>query len=128
MNEERGVKNWDGTPGSLADNPKLFTDTCKGQVLLVRQSYVGARLTVKDTEIDPDRIIEIAIGHAEDWTPIVCIVNSLRDCPIEIVGGSEAALREAVQAIHGEIFHDWPLTKEQIDDLFRRQFSDEGPP
>lgn len=120
MNKERGVTATGQTRGSLADNPRLYTDTCYGQVLAVRQTY-SAGTTVEGMDTDPERTIEIAIGHTEAWIPVVCVMSSLRDSPIEIVGGSDAALREAVQLVHGELFRDWPPTDEQIDEFMRRQ-------
>ena len=120
MNKQRGVTATGHTRGSLADNQRLYTDTCYGQVLAIRQTY-SAGTIVERMDTDPERTIEVAIGHTEDWIPAVCVMSSLRERPIELIGGSDAALSEAIQFVHDEIFRDWPPTDEQIDDFMRRQ-------
>jgi hypothetical protein len=127
MNLERGVNYCDFIRDRpLNDTGRFYTDTCYGEALLVRQGYAGARQTIKGRDIDPDRCIEILIGHTEDWIPFVSILSSQRDRPIEIVGGTDAALREEVRVAHNEIFDGWPLSKDEIDEMIRRQLADES--
>ena len=120
LNQERGVshcgfertRDFQGTPTS---------ETCKGQVWTVAQTYQGARQTINGIEIAPDRIIDIKIAATEDWTPIVTVTNSIRDIPIQIDGGDEANIQHAIKAVHDEIFQDWPPTEDEIAEFIRGQ-------
>ena len=120
MNKERGINPSQQTRGSLADNPRVYSDTCYGQVLSIRQTY-AARKTVVGMETDPERTIEIAIGHTEAWIPFVSVMSCLRESPFEIIGGSDVALREKVQLVHDELFQGWPPTDDEIDEFMRRE-------
>lgn len=69
LNKEKGVKHCGFERTRSFDGP-AYSETYKGQVWIVRQSYAGARMTVEEKEIDPDRSIEIVIGATEDLSLI----------------------------------------------------------
>ena len=128
LDKEKGVNHCEKEIKRTFDKLPL-TETCAGQVWVIARVYHGARTIINskgvDIDIDPDRTIKIAIGATEDWTPVVVVMSSFRDAPIQIVAGTEAALKEAIRAVHGEIFHGWPLGKDEIDDLIRRHLPGE---
>jgi hypothetical protein len=125
MNTERGVRPSESSDGKPSKDTQFFTNLSSGEAVFVCQTFAGARTTVQGTDIDPDRALEIAIGHTDDWIPVIRIASSQLDRPIEIVGGTDAAMREAIQSVHDVIFRDWPLTKHECDELIRRQLPDQ---
>ncbi len=125
MNAEQGIKPCGRTHGKPMMDTQFFTNISLGEAVFVCQTFAGARTTVEGTDIDPDRALEIAIGHTDNWIPVIRIASSQLDRPIEIVGGTDAAMREAIQSVHDAICRDWPLSPQQLDELIRRQIPDE---
>jgi hypothetical protein len=125
MNAEQGIEPCGSNHGKLSEDTLFFTNPSFGEAVFVCQTFAGARMIVEGTDIDPDRAIEIAIGHTDDWIPVIRIASSQLDRPIEIVSATDAAMREAIQSVHAAIFRDWPLTTQECDELIRRQFPDQ---
>jgi hypothetical protein len=126
LNKKKGVNHCGCERTRDFDDKHLATETSKGQVWTVAQTYMGARTEIEGVEIDPDRTIDIKIAATYDWIPIVNVMSSLREHPIEIVGGTDMAVKEAIQIIHDEIFCDWPLSRSELEHLARRLFPDAG--
>ena len=125
MNAEQGIQPCGSSHGKPSKDTQFFTNPSFGEAVFVCQTFAGARTTIEGTDIDPDRALEIAIGHTDDWMPVIRIASSLLDRPIEIVGTTDAAMREAIHSAHDAIFCDWPLTTQELDELIRRQLSDQ---
>jgi len=126
LNMERGV-NCVGVERTRDFDERPATETCKGQVWTVAQTYRGARTEIDGEDIDPDRTIEVKIAATNDWIPIVSVMSSVREHPIEIAGGTDAAVKEAIHTVHDEIFHGWPLSQYDLEQLARRHLPDAGP-
>ena len=124
MNDARHVNLTGENRGSLSDNPKLYADTCYGQVLVIHQTY-SAGTTLAEVEMDQERTITIAIGHSATWTPIVCVMSSLHDRVIEISNDSNSDMLDAIKLTHDELFRDWPLSDKDIEDFIRENHPEE---
>ena len=125
MNTEQGINPSESSHGKPSKDTQFFTNLSSGEAVFICQTFVGARTSVEDIDIDPDRALEIAIGHTDDWIPVIRIASSQHDRPIEIIGGTDAAVREAIQSVYEAIFRYWPLTTQQRDELIRRQLPDQ---
>jgi hypothetical protein len=114
----QGVTCTAGNQGRLptdAPNAHIFAQ------ILVERTYSVGTFIVGMEPPDPQRMILVVIGHAADFTRIVSIGSSLRDPPIQITGPNDDAVREALIAVHDELFRGWLPSDDEINDRLNNQ-------